>query len=80
MCRDTISFEYSAYSQHACKLGNPACTKSLTLDLRPDQTSAQTIVSLTVLSLVFSVPSTDCRLTPPVNLQHIGLAKELVGK
>jgi hypothetical protein len=79
VCRDTMSFGCSAYSRCACKLGNPACIKSLTLDLPPDKTPAQTTVSLTVLSLVFSVPPTDCRLTLPCQFAAYGVGEGIGG-
>jgi hypothetical protein len=64
VCWDGFSFGGSGRSRYAWKPKVPACIDCVTLGLLPDQTPVTLITTLTVLSLVLSVPSTTSRLTP----------------
>jgi hypothetical protein len=65
VCRDTFSFGGSGSSRYAWKLKVTACIDCVALCLLPDQTPVALTATLTVLSLVLSVPSTTSRRSPP---------------
>jgi hypothetical protein len=65
VCRDGFSFGGSGSSRYAWKLKVPACIDCVTLGFLLDLTPVTLTATLTVPSLVLSMPSTTSRLTPP---------------
>jgi hypothetical protein len=63
--RDGFSFGGSGSSRYAWKLKVPACIDCVTLGFLLDLTPVTLTATLTVPSLVLSMPSTTSRLTPP---------------
>jgi hypothetical protein len=70
VCRDTFSFGGSGSSRYAWKLKVLACINYVTLSLRPNQTPVTLPATLTVLSLVLSMPFINSPLIPPVYSRH----------